>query len=126
VAAGEQVGFSVYGEKGHIASEHSDPDKLKFALQGKTLRMLVPGKGACHPPPSARRASRPVRWRDFSRRLPRSIAIMPTSWQHGRKARRPIRWRCGRRWSRMARGHRVRRPHQSHAEGGRHARQPEI
>jgi hypothetical protein len=34
VAAGEQVGLRlrVYGEKGHIAWEQSNPDKLTFAL----------------------------------------------------------------------------------------------
>ena len=58
VAAGEQVGLRlrVYGEKGHIAWEQSDPDKLKFALQGKTSRTLVRGESALSS--AAKRATR--------------------------------------------------------------------
>ena len=58
VAAGEQVGLRlrVYGEKGHIAWEQSDPDKLKFALQGETLRTLVRGQSGLSP--AAKRATR--------------------------------------------------------------------
>lgn len=46
VAAGEQVGLRlrVYGEKGHIAWEQSDPDKLRFAVQGEASRTLVRGQ----------------------------------------------------------------------------------
>jgi predicted dehydrogenase len=58
VAAGEQVGLRlrVYGEKGHIAWEQSDPDKLKFALQGKTSRTLVRGESGLSS--AAKRATR--------------------------------------------------------------------
>jgi predicted dehydrogenase len=100
VAAGEQVGlrFRVYGEKGHIGWEHSEPDKLKFALQGETSRTLVRGQSGLSP--AAKRATRiPAGAIEvFSRRLPRSIAIMPTSWRRGSRARRPIRSPSGRRW----------------------------
>ena len=60
VAAGEQVGLRlrVYGEKGHIAWEQSDPDKLKFALQGEAARTLVRGQGGLSP--AAKRATRIV------------------------------------------------------------------
>ena len=58
VAAGEQVGLRlrVYGEKGHIAWEQSDPDKLKFALQGETSRTLVRGESGLSS--AAKRATR--------------------------------------------------------------------
>ena len=58
VAAGEQVGLRlrVYGEKGHIAWEQSDPDKLTFALQGEALRKLVRGQSGLSP--AAKRATR--------------------------------------------------------------------
>lgn len=60
VAAGEQVGLRlrVYGEKGHIAWEQSDPDKLKFALQGEASRTLVRGQSDLSP--AAGRATRIV------------------------------------------------------------------
>ena len=46
VAAGERVGLRlrVYGEKGHIAWEQSDPDKLTFALQSEASRTLLRGQ----------------------------------------------------------------------------------
>jgi predicted dehydrogenase len=58
VAAGEQVGLRlrVYGEKGHIAWEQSDPDKLTFALQGEASRTLVRGQSGLSSP--AKRATR--------------------------------------------------------------------
>ena len=58
VAAGEQVGLRlrVYGEKGHIAWEQSDPDKLMFALQGEASRTLVRGQSGLSP--AAKRATR--------------------------------------------------------------------
>ena len=58
VAAGQQVSLRlrVYGEKGHIAWEQSDPDKLKFALQGKTSRTLVRGESGLSS--AAKRATR--------------------------------------------------------------------
>ena len=92
VAAGEQVGLRlrVHGQKGHIASEQSDPDKLRFALQGEASRTLVRGQSVCHPPPAARRASRPAFQKAILRRLPRSTAIMPTSWRRGRWAVFPV------------------------------------
>jgi predicted dehydrogenase len=60
VAAGEQVGLRlrVYGEKGHLAWEQSDPDKLKFALQGEASRTLVRGQSGLSP--AARHATRIV------------------------------------------------------------------
>jgi predicted dehydrogenase len=60
VAAGEQVGLRlrVYGEKGHIAWEQSDPDKLRFALQGEASRTLVRGQSGLSP--AASRATRIV------------------------------------------------------------------
>ncbi len=58
MAAGEQVGlrFRIYGEKGHIAWEQSDPDKLKFALQGEASRTLVRGQSGLSP--AAKHATR--------------------------------------------------------------------
>ena len=35
-----------------------------------------------------------MRLRDFSRRVPRSIAIMRTSYRRGGRARRRMRWPC--------------------------------
>ena len=60
VAAGEQVGLRlrVYGEKGHIAWEQSDPDKLTFALQGEASRRLVRGQSGLSS--AAKRATRIV------------------------------------------------------------------
>ena len=60
VAAGEQVGLRlrVYGEKGHLAWEQSDPDKLTFALQGEASRRLVRGQSGLSS--AARRATRTV------------------------------------------------------------------
>ena len=105
VAAGEQVGLRlrVYGKKGHIAWEQSDPDKLKFALQGEASRTLVRGQSGLSP--AAKRATRivPACRRAISRRLPLSTAIMPISWRRGSQARRSIRWPCRRRWLRRAR-----------------------
>jgi predicted dehydrogenase len=58
VAAGEQVGLRlrVYGEKGHIAWDQSDPDKLIFALQSEASRTLVRGRTGLSP--AAKRATR--------------------------------------------------------------------
>ncbi len=58
VAAGEQVGLRlrVYGEKGHLAWEQSDPDKLKVALQGQAACTLVRGQSGLSP--AANRATR--------------------------------------------------------------------
>jgi predicted dehydrogenase len=60
VAAGEQVGLRlrVYGEKGHIAWEQSDPDKLKFAVQGEASRTILRGQSGLSP--AAKRATRIV------------------------------------------------------------------
>ena len=60
VAAGEQVGLRlrVYGEKGHIAWEQSDPDKLTFALQSEASRTLLRGQNGMSP--GAKRATRIV------------------------------------------------------------------
>src|SRR4030095_3913955 len=60
VQAGEQVGLRlrVYGEKGHIAWEQSDPDKLRLAIQGEAVRTLVRGQGGLSP--AAKRATRIV------------------------------------------------------------------
>ena len=60
VAAGEQVGLRlrVYGENGHLAWDQSDPDKLRFALQGEAVtHTSCAAAAACQPPPSGRRAS---------------------------------------------------------------------
>ena len=58
VAAGEQVGLRlrVYGEKGHLGWDQSDPDKLTFALQGDAWRTLVRGQSGLSP--AAKRATR--------------------------------------------------------------------
>jgi predicted dehydrogenase len=48
----------VYGERGHIAWEQSEPDKLKLAIQGEAVRMLVRGQGGLSP--AAKRATRIV------------------------------------------------------------------
>jgi predicted dehydrogenase len=60
VAAGEQVGLRlrVYGEKGHIAWEQSDPDKLKFAVQGEASRTILRGQSGLSS--AAKRATRIV------------------------------------------------------------------
>jgi predicted dehydrogenase len=60
VAAGEQIGLRlrVYGEKGHIAWEQSDPDKLKFALQGEASRTILRGQSGLSS--AAKRATRIV------------------------------------------------------------------
>jgi predicted dehydrogenase len=60
VAAGEQVGLRlrVYGEKGHVAWQQSDPDKLTVALQGQAACTLVRGQSGLSP--AARRATRIV------------------------------------------------------------------
>ena len=60
VAAGERVGLRlrVYGEKGHIAWEQSDPDKLTFALQSEASRTLLRGQSGMSP--AAKRATRIV------------------------------------------------------------------
>jgi predicted dehydrogenase len=62
LATGEQAGlrFRVYGEKGHIGWEHSEPDKLKFALQGETSRTLVLVRGQSRLSSAANRATRIV------------------------------------------------------------------
>jgi len=45
VAAGEQVGLRlrVYGERGHLAWDHSEPDRMRLALQGEAVRTVVRG-----------------------------------------------------------------------------------
>jgi predicted dehydrogenase len=60
VAAGEQVGLRlrVYGEKGHIAWEQSDPDKLRFSLQSEASRTLMRGQDGLSS--AAKRATRIV------------------------------------------------------------------
>ncbi|MGC2579945.1 MAG: Gfo/Idh/MocA family oxidoreductase, partial [Terrimicrobiaceae bacterium] len=60
VAAGEQVGLRlrVYGQKGHIAWEQSDPDKLRFALQDEASCTLVRGQSFLSS--AAKRATRLV------------------------------------------------------------------
>ncbi|MGA7901619.1 MAG: Gfo/Idh/MocA family oxidoreductase, partial [Terrimicrobiaceae bacterium] len=105
VAAGEQVGLRlrVYGEKGHIAWEQSDPDKLKFALQGKTSRTLVRGQSGLSS--AAKRATRiaagvPEGFFEAFATLYRDYADILAARREGEE---PIRWRCGRRWSRRAR-----------------------
>jgi nucleoside-diphosphate-sugar epimerase len=54
-----------------------------------------------------------------SRRFRHSTAIIPTPWRRDRRTRRPILWRCGRRRSRRARGHGVRRGRAQRAFRGR-------
>ena len=60
VAAGEQVGLRlrVYGEKGHLAWQQSDPEKLTVAMQGHAACTLVRGQNGLSP--AARRATRIV------------------------------------------------------------------
>ena len=60
VAAGEHVGLRlrVYGEKGHLRWQQSDPDQLTVALQGQAACTLVRGQGGLSP--AARRATRIV------------------------------------------------------------------
>ncbi len=43
VAAGEQVGLRirVYGERGHIAWDQSEPDRMRLALQGEPARTIL-------------------------------------------------------------------------------------
>jgi predicted dehydrogenase len=45
VAAGEQVGLRlrVYGERGHLAWDQSEPDQMRLALQGEAVRNIVRG-----------------------------------------------------------------------------------
>jgi hypothetical protein len=54
--AGRPASPRLISEKGHIAWEQSDPDKLKFALQGKTSRTLVRGESGLSS--AAKRATR--------------------------------------------------------------------
>ena len=60
VAAGEHVGLRlrVYGEKGHVRWQQSDPDKLTVALQGQAACTLVRGQSGLSP--AAQRATRIV------------------------------------------------------------------
>jgi predicted dehydrogenase len=60
VAAGEAVGLRlrVYGERGHIAWEQSEPDRLRLALQGEAPRTLLRGSGGLSA--AAKRAGRLV------------------------------------------------------------------
>lgn len=60
VAAGEAVGLRlrVYGEKGHVAWEQSDPDKLRLAVEGEAARTLLRGQGGLSA--AAKRATRMV------------------------------------------------------------------
>ncbi len=58
VAAGEQVGLRlrVYGESGHIAWDQSEPDKMRLALQGRSLRIILRGESGLSA--AAQRATR--------------------------------------------------------------------
>ena len=60
VAAGEQVGLRlrVYGERGHIAWDQSDPERMRLALQGQGVRVIQRGDSGLSP--AARRATRIV------------------------------------------------------------------
>ncbi len=60
VAAGEQVGLRlrIYGEKGHVAWEQSEPDRLILALQGEARQTLLRGQGGLSA--AAKRATRIV------------------------------------------------------------------
>ena len=51
VAAGKHVGLRlrVYGEKGHLRWQQSDPDQLTVALQGQAACTLVRGQGGLSP-----------------------------------------------------------------------------
>jgi predicted dehydrogenase len=58
VAAGVQVGLRlrVYGEKGHLAWQQSDPDKLRLSMQGQAPCTLLRGQSGLSP--AAKRATR--------------------------------------------------------------------
>jgi predicted dehydrogenase len=58
VAAGEHVGLRlrIYGEKGHLAWEQSEPNKLILALQGEASRTIVRGQSGLSS--AAKRATR--------------------------------------------------------------------
>jgi predicted dehydrogenase len=60
VAAGEQVGLRirVYGERGHIAWDQSEPDRMRLALQGEAARTILRGGGGLSL--AAKRATRLV------------------------------------------------------------------
>jgi len=60
VAAGEQVGLRirVYGERGHIAWDQSEPDRMILALQGESARTVLRGSGGLSA--AAKRATRLV------------------------------------------------------------------
>jgi predicted dehydrogenase len=103
VAAGERVGLRlrVFGEKGHIAWEQSDPDKLAFALQSEASRTLLRGQSDMSP--AAKRATRivaglPEGYFEAFATLYRDYADILVARQG---AGHPIRWRCGRRRPRM-------------------------
>jgi predicted dehydrogenase len=58
VAAGEHVGLRlrIYGEKGHLGWEQSEPNKLILALQGEASRTIVRGQSGLSS--AAKRATR--------------------------------------------------------------------
>ncbi len=60
VAAGEPVGLRlrVYGERGHIAWDQSEPDRMILALQGEVVRTVLRGSGGLSA--AAKRATRLV------------------------------------------------------------------
>jgi predicted dehydrogenase len=58
VAAGEQVGLRlrVYGEHGHVAWDQSEPGKMRLALLGQSVRIIVRGESGLSA--AAQRATR--------------------------------------------------------------------
>jgi predicted dehydrogenase len=60
VAAGEQVGLRlrVYGERGHLGWDQSEPDQMRLALQGEAIRTVVRGGSGLSA--ASKRASRLV------------------------------------------------------------------
>jgi predicted dehydrogenase len=60
VAAGEQVGLRlrVYGERGHLGWDQSEPDQMRLALQGEAVRTVVRGGSGLSA--ASKRASRLV------------------------------------------------------------------
>ena len=122
VAAGEQVGLRlrVYGQKGHIAWEQSDPDKLRFALQDEASRTLVRGQSGLSS--AAKRATRiaaglPEGYFEAFATLYRDYADILSA---RKRARRPIPWHLVPMVEEGARGMAfVEAALSSHAEGGR-------
>ncbi len=60
VAAGEPVGLRirVYGERGHVAWDQSEPDRMRLALQGEAARTILRGSSGLSA--AAKRATRLV------------------------------------------------------------------